>query len=205
MFDKARLIGALERLGEDLLARGLFMELAIYGGRAIVLQFDWRRSTEDVDAVVREGYDEQAPERRAKKWIPVFRQPGALSKSCRASVLAVARQMGLDDDWLNNAVGMYTPPRKSDDLFSVSGNYPTAGTPGLRVLTAKPRYLLAMKLRALRNIDRGDKDLEDARALSSHLAIRDEGELRALYISIHGEEPHWEASSRFRSVLSQGA
>ena len=85
MFDKARLIGALERLGEDLLARGLFMELAIYGGRAIVLQFDWRRSTEDVDAVVREGYDEQAPERRAKKWIPVFRQPGALSESHRAS------------------------------------------------------------------------------------------------------------------------
>ncbi|SMC95838.1 hypothetical protein SAMN06297251_11480 [Fulvimarina manganoxydans] len=142
MFDKARLIEALERLGNDLLARGLFIELAVYRGSAIVLQFDWGRSTEYVDAVVREGYDEHA---------------------LGASVAVVARQMGLEGDWLNNAVGMYTPLGENDDLFDVMGNYPMTGTPGLRVLTAKPQYLLAMKLQALRNIDRGDKDLGDAR------------------------------------------
>ncbi|MEE2951259.1 MAG: hypothetical protein VYD57_08390 [Pseudomonadota bacterium] len=184
MFDKARLIEALERLGNDLLARGLFIELAVYRGSAIVLQFDWGRSTEYVDPVVREGYDEHA---------------------LGVSVAVVARQMGLEGDWLNNAVGMYTPLGENDDLFDVMGNYPMTGTPGLRVLTAKPQYLLAMKLQALRNIDRGDKDLDDARALASHLAIDDEGELRALYVSIHGEEPHWEALSRFRSVLVKGA
>ncbi|MBB5765248.1 hypothetical protein ABEV34_12620 [Methylorubrum rhodesianum] len=36
-FDRTRLLQALELLGADLSARGLFVELAVYGGGALML------------------------------------------------------------------------------------------------------------------------------------------------------------------------
>lgn len=181
--DRSRLIEALDRLGRDLSRRGVFVELAIYGGSAIMLQFEWRRSTEDVDAVVREGYDEAA---------------------LAPSVKSVAEHMGLDVDWLNNAVGMFTPLYEEDSLFEISGTYPTGSNPGLRVLLAKPHYLLAMKLHALRSLDRDERDMEDARALASHLGITDETQLHDLYASIHDEAPAPLAAGRFARVLDPG-
>ena len=149
MLDKKRLGEAFERLGTDLARRNLFLELAVYGGSAIVLQFDWRRTTEDVDALVRCDQGERliAP-----------------------SIAAVAMEMALPDDWLNNAVGMFTPLSEDDTLFEVAGHYP-AEHPGLRVLLARPAYLLAMKLKALANLDRGDRDMNDARALARELGV----------------------------------
>lgn len=182
MLDRTKLQHAFGLLGVDLHSRGLFIEIAVYGGSALMLQFEWRRSTEDVDAVVREGYDEAL---------------------LMPSVAKVAGQLGLEEDWLNNAVGMFTPIHESEDLFDVAGNYPVHGQPGLRVLVATPRYMLAMKLQALRSLDRGDRDLEDARHLAAELGITDKGELHRLYIAVHGEMPHLEAASRFPSVLKR--
>ncbi|WP_132256029.1 hypothetical protein [Methylobacterium segetis] len=178
--DADRLREAFACLGADLAARGVFVELAVYGGGAIMLQFAWRRSTEDVDAVVREGFDEA---------------------SLAPSVARVAERVGLGPDWLNNAVGMFTPLDEPDALFALSGTYPAAGPPGLRTFLAKPHYLLAMKLQALRNLDRGERDLGDARALALHLGLTRIEELERLYLSIYGEDPPSEARLRFASVL----
>ena len=109
LFDRERLKQAFTALGADLERRGVFIELAAYGGSAIILQFEWRRSTSDVDAVVREGYD---------KW------------TLSPSVGTVAQSLGLDPDWLNNAVGMFTPSAEDDTLFELAGHYPEHGTPG---------------------------------------------------------------------------
>ena len=182
-FDRARLVEAFTLLGDDLARRGAFIELAVYGGSAIMLQFAWRLATEDVDAVVRQGTEE-----------PVL----------APSVAAVARRMGLSPDWLNDAVGMFTPLDEPDDLFELSGSYPPGDRPGLRVFVAKPRYLLAMKLKALSSLDRGDRDLVDARALAADLGLRDVEALRKLYLSIHGEEPSRERSLRFPGVVTTG-
>ena len=46
MLDRPRLKEAFGLLGEDLARRGLFLELAVYGGSALVLQFDWRQTTQ---------------------------------------------------------------------------------------------------------------------------------------------------------------
>lgn len=184
LFDRDRLLQAFELLGADLAGRGLFVELAIYGGGAVMLQFAWRRSTEDVDAVVREGYEEAV---------------------LAPSVALVAERMGLGPNWLNDAVGMYTPLVEDSALFEASGSYPSGQAPGLRTFLATPRYRLAMKLQALRNLDRGDRDLNDARALAARLDIDDEAALRRLYISIDAEEPHPEPHMRFRAVLAGGA
>lgn len=180
MLDRNRLNEALTLLGCDLARRGLLVELAVYGGSALILQFDWRRMTQDVDALVRDGHD-------AAKLGP--------------SLALVARRMGLQDDWLNNAVGMFTPLEEPDELFEFSGNYPPDDQPGLRVVVANPRYMLAMKLLALKSLDRGDRDLDDARKLAEHLEIRTQEELRAIYISIHDEEPGIEVASRFCQVV----
>lgn len=183
VFDRDRLQRAFELLGEDLAARGAFIELAVYGGGAIMLQFAWRRSTEDVDAVVREGYDEAllAP-----------------------SVRVVAERMGLRPDWLNNAVGMFTPLVEDETLFQLSGVYPSGDRPGLRVLLANPPYLLALKLQALSNLDRGDRDVDDARALAAHLGLTAVEDLDRLYASIHDEEPPADVRGRFAAVLALG-
>lgn len=178
--DAGRLREALERLGADLAARGVFVELAVYGGGALVLQFAWRRATWDVDAVVREGYDEAV---------------------IRPSVARVAREMELDPGWLNDAVGMFTPLEEHETLFEAAGTYPAAGPPGLRTFLARPHYLLAMKLQALRSLDRGDRDMGDARALAAHLGLRDVDALSRLYVSIYGEAPAAEAQARFPSVV----
>lgn len=179
-FDRDRLIEAFGHLGADLARRGRFLELAVYGGSALMLQFSWRRGTEDVDAVLRPGSDERllAP-----------------------SVARVAEIMGLPGDWLNDAVGMFTPLDEPDALFSATGVFPAVGTPGLRVLVAKPHYLLAMKLLALRSVDRGDRDLTDATALAREVGIGDEDGLSRLYASIHGGPPPADLLVQFRAVL----
>lgn len=183
MLDRDALSQAFELLGTDLARRGLFVELAVYGGSALMLQFAWRRSTEDVDAVVREGYDETM---------------------LRPSVAWVADRMGLSPDWLNDAVGMFTPLEEDDDLFEACGTYPAGSKPGLRVLVARPAYLLAMKLKALSSLDRGDRDLVDATALASHLGISEPEALRRLFVSIQGEEPDRDLLRRFPAVLAGG-
>lgn len=179
-FDRDRLIEAFEYLGADLATRGTFLELAVYGGSALMLQFSWRRGTEDVDAVLRPGYDERllAP-----------------------SVARVAQTLGLPGDWLNDAVGMFTPLDEPDALFQASGSFPAVGTPGLRVLVATPHYLLAMKLLALRSADRGDRDLTDARALAREVGIGDVASLSRLYASIHGEPPADDLLLQFAAVV----
>jgi hypothetical protein len=180
--DRHRLLQAFHRLGEDLAVRGLFIELAVYGGSALMLQFAWRLSTRDVDAVVREGHDE------------------SLLAAASARVAAV---MKLEPDWLNNAVGQFTPLREDETLFALAGTYPASSSPGLRVLVAKPHYLLAMKLLALRSHDRGDRDMADAQALALHLDIADEAALERLYRSIHDEPPPPEVRMRFSTVLGR--
>lgn len=118
------------------------------------------------------------------------------------SVRRVAERMGFEPDWLNDAVGMFTPLDEDDTLFALAGTYPTAGTPGLRTVLATPSYLLAMKLHALESRDRGARDLTDARA--AHLDIGDVETLDRLYHSIYGEAPPPGARARFRSVVGAG-
>jgi peptidoglycan/LPS O-acetylase OafA/YrhL len=79
---KQEIIDALTRLGELLDAQGQTCELLLIGGSAMVLAFDVRQSTRDVDVVV-------------------------LPPSDPATVVSGAKQVALErgwpDDWLNDA------------------------------------------------------------------------------------------------------
>ena len=150
-------------------------------GSALILQFDWLRATQDVDAIVTASYEERL---------------------LGASIAAVAATMDLPDDWLNNAVGMFTPLHEDAFFFEFAGEYPQERK-GLRVLVARPTYLLALKLKALANLSRGERDLADAQSLAMELGIGEVGELHDLYIAIHGEAPGDLVRRRLASVLER--
>ena len=50
--DRAKIEEAFRIMGQYLLDRKTLGEIAIYGGSAILFQFDWRRTSFDVDARV---------------------------------------------------------------------------------------------------------------------------------------------------------
>jgi hypothetical protein len=132
---------AFMELGELARREGKVIDLAVYGGSALMLASNFRVSTQDVDAVV-EG-DQRTIMRLAE---------------------AIARARGWARTWLNDGVRTYLSPHVEGltahhTLFRA---YPSEAEPGLRVFVPTPEYLLAMKLMAMR-IDpaAGTADLAD--------------------------------------------
>ncbi len=112
-------------------------ELWIVGGAALVLLYGARDSTRDVDA---------------------FTLDPAGSAELRAAAAAVATQLGLPDDWLNDGAKGY--------LHGLSPGELLFSAPGLLVRSVAAPQLLAMKLSAWRD----DLDVSDARLLLSKLS-----------------------------------
>ena len=112
---------ALLRLGELALARGESIDLVVVGGVAMMLGFDARESTKDVDALI------VAP----------------LAATVRDLVDRVAQELSWPSDWLNDGakgfVGIPSPgPRLLDG-------------PGIMIRTVSIEQLLALKLCAWRD------------------------------------------------------
>ena len=128
-------LGALAR------REGKVIDLAVYGGSALMLASNFRVATQDVDAVV-EG-DQRTIARFTAE---------------------IARTRGWARDWLNDGVRTYLSPQVEGlaahhALFRA---YPSEQEPGLRVFVPSPEYLLAMKLMAMRLDPAGGKsDLAD--------------------------------------------
>jgi predicted nucleotidyltransferase len=87
----------------------------------------------------------------------------------------VAEELNLPENWLNDAVKLYLrgedpEPRQPFDL------------PGLRVLVASPRYLLALKLLASRR-----EDEQDIQMLLNLLQIQSVDEALKVVLSVYPE------------------
>jgi hypothetical protein len=131
--DRLVLEKALTRLGQLLRERRVAGEIAVFGGAAIVLGFDFRTATQDVDAMITHGHGEVVKAQQQ-----------------------VGTEMRLPPNWLNEQGTSYLS--KQDD-FKLFRSYPTEGQFGLRVLTATPRYLLAMKLLSFRKYEHDIQDI----------------------------------------------
>ena len=106
-----------------------------------------------------------------------------------AAAARVAEQRGLPDDWLNDAVKGFLPGVDEDPR-------PVEDIPGLEVTTASPRYLLAMKLLAMR-FGEDDEDIETLlRACGITTASEALSVLHALY-------PHLEPPVKTRFFLEE--
>lgn len=148
--DKAKIEQAFRLMGQYLLDRKAFGEIAVYRGSAIMLQFEWRLRSEDVDArVISAG------------------NHGPVMDAARYA----AEQLGLSRSWLNENVTLYARRREvgADRVFV--GLYPSFERFGLRVTVAKPEYMLAMKLSALERVTADDRDFNDAIQLGIDCAV----------------------------------
>jgi hypothetical protein len=118
-FTRARILAALQALGDELLREGVRGQIFIVGGAAITLAYSTRRVTKDIDAVF---------------------EPKAAIYQAAAKV---AENLGLPEDWLNDAVKGFMPGADEHPR-------PLPEIRGIEITTASPRYLLAMKLMAMR-------------------------------------------------------
>jgi hypothetical protein len=139
--DRARIEHAFRIMGQYLLDRKVLGEIAIYGGSAILFQFDWRKTSQDVDARVISDSNH-----------------GLVIEAVREA----AKQLDLPHSWLSESVSIYTRRDEgiADRVFV--GVYPSPERFGLRVTAAKPDYILAMKLSALERSTIDDRDYQDA-------------------------------------------
>lgn len=129
LLSSAEIREAFRRLGERLSRRNVVGDVCVYGGAAMILAFDARAATRDVDAI--------------------FAPHGAVVEEARL----VATEMSLPSSWLNDQVSVYVP-RIGD-----AGQPPAYDHPNLRVRTASARHLLAMKARAARTFAADQEDL----------------------------------------------
>lgn len=143
MLQRAQILSALARLAELLRNEGVEGELCLLGGTVMVLAFDARPSTKDVDAI--------------------FEPASAI----RRLAGTVASELELPEDWLNDAAKGFVSSR-----HEVSGaDLPQF--PGLRVVAPTAQYLLAMKCMASRiAVGEGPDDVGDIRFLLRHLGVR---------------------------------
>lgn len=165
---------AFVELGEALARARKVVEIAIYGGAAILLQFEVSFRTGDVDATVETG------------------DHGALMQA----VHEIADRRQWLRSWFSEAVSVYVS-NSSTTVFHRS--YPSETRVGLRVYVAKPDYLLAMKLRAMRI---GSRDEADATLLAQASGITTYAGLVDLLAHYFPKEP---AGPRQLAVVAQFA
>lgn len=149
-FDRALLEAALSDLGRRAHEAGKLVEIAIYGGCAVMLTLNYRIATRDVDAV--------------------FEKDKGLVRKLAAET---GEALGLDSDWLNDGVKGFLSAAESDPAAKVFiGTYPSEDEPGLRVFIPKPEYLFAMKCRAMRvgGVEES-QDVEDIKRLAAAIGL----------------------------------
>jgi hypothetical protein len=141
--DRETITLALRRLSELLRERGVQGEICLFGGTAMVLAFNARERTKDVDAV--------------------FHPPQLV----RELATVVKDELSLPAEWLNDAVKGFL----ATDLKPVVYDLPQFEN--LRVTAPPAEYLLAMKCMAARIASGTDSggDVDDIRFLVRHLGL----------------------------------
>jgi hypothetical protein len=165
--NRAKIEEAFRIIGQYLLDRKTLGEIAIYGGSAILFQFDWRKTSLDVDARVTSE-----------------RNHGIIIDA----VHEAAKQLHLPRSWLNESVTIYARRGEGDADRILVGLYPSPERFGLRVTAAKPEYILAMKFKALDRATADDRDFQDAVALGIECGITTVDQMRVVYGKFFGSE-----------------
>jgi hypothetical protein len=138
-FTKDDLASAFRELGDLAATAGKVIDLAVYGGSALMLVSNFRDSSWDIDAVA-------SPDQNF----------------IRELAQTVAEKRGWPADWLNDGVRTYLSPLAEDEgAHELFATYPDESRPGLRVYVPTAEYMLAMKLMAMRIEPAGGKDLDD--------------------------------------------
>ncbi len=143
-FGRDALLDAFDQIGRAAALAGTKLQIAVYGGSALMLASNFRFATEDVDV--------SELERPLPDWLA-------------AIVHQIAEKNRWSEDWFNDGVAFHLSSiadRAADHLEF--GTFPRDGTsPGLVVSVPSAEYLLALKLKAVRVTDplRGETERLD--------------------------------------------
>jgi hypothetical protein len=153
-FNRDQLLDAFDEIGWAAIGADTRLDIAVFGGSALMLASNFRFATEDVDIA-----------EIGKPW------PDWLANA----VARISTRNGWLDTWLNDAVTSHLSPLAHPERDLVAfGTFPrTADKVGLTVFVPTPRYLLALKLKALRigSPVKGGSDFADVRGLLQALGI----------------------------------
>jgi hypothetical protein len=153
-FGRDALLDAFDRIGRAAALAGTKLQIAVYGGSALMLASNFRFATEDVDV--------SALEHPLPGWLAIV-------------VDEIAKENGWQKDWFNDAVVFHLSSLADHARDHLEfGTFPRDGTsPGLVVLVPSAEYLLALKLKAARVTDpiRGETERLDILNLMKVLGI----------------------------------
>jgi hypothetical protein len=143
-FDREALLDAFDQIGRAAVKAGTKLQIAVYGGSALMLASNFRFATEDVDV--------SQLEHPLPDWLA-------------AVVHEIAGKNHWDDEWFNDGVAFHLSPLADRAIDHLEfGTFPRDGTPpGLMVSVPSAEYLLALKLKAARMLDplRGETERLD--------------------------------------------
>jgi hypothetical protein len=153
-FDRDALLDAFDQIGRAAAAAGTKLQIAVYGGSAPMLASNFRFATEYVDIA---DIGQQWP-----VWLSEI-------------VEHIARRNNWSMTWLNDAVTFHLSPLAlADRDLMAFGTFPRLGeNVGLCVFVPSARYMLALKLKALRisDFEKGQQDMADVAHLLKALDL----------------------------------
>jgi hypothetical protein len=155
VLDRDKLLEAFDEIGRAAASAGTTLQIAVYGGSALMLASNFRFSTEDADV--------SPLENPWPDWL-------------RVAIRRIAAANGWAEDWFNDGVAFHLSPladRAADHLEF--GSFPRDNSPpGLMVYVPSAPYLLAMTLKAIRITDplRGEQERLDILNLMRVVGIR---------------------------------
>lgn len=155
MLSKNDILRGLHKIDAKARVSGVLVDLAIYGGAALIIAFDVGHATRDVDVVVR--------------GVPDFLKKVAAD---------VAEEEGWPDDWLNDGVKGFVSSKEEMRLME---DFPASPEGGLRIHVPSIEYLFAMKCMAMRpeGMD-GSHDISDIEALAIKIGFKSPAEAVSL-------------------------
>src|ERR1700681_2342714 len=143
-FGRDALLDAFDQIGRAAVRAGTKLQIAVYGGSALMLASNFRFATEDVDV--------SELEHPLPSWLA-------------AVVHEIAEKNEWQYDWFNDGVAFHLSSLADRAIDHLEfGTFPRDGTPpGLVVSVPSAEYLLALKLKAVRVTDplRGETERLD--------------------------------------------
>jgi hypothetical protein len=162
-FGRDALLDAFDQIGRAAALAGTKLQIAVYGGSALMLASNFRFATEDVDV--------SKLEHPLPDWLA-------------AVVHEIAEKNRWQEDWFNDGVVFHLSSLADSALDHLEfGTFPRdSSSPGLAVSVPSAEYLLALKLKALRVLDpvRGETERLDILNLMKVVGISTAEEAIAL-------------------------
>lgn len=132
-FTKKDILENLGLIAERLKSSNKTADIGIYGGSAIILLWEFRKSTRDIDIMIRNGEEE-----------------------IKSIAKDIAVERGYPEDWLSDQVKTFTSINYKERLFLEIPK----DEPCLRIFVPTTKYLLAMKCIAMRH-DTDNEDVKN--------------------------------------------